>query len=92
MPAPKVLGPLYVGENARIGSNAVVVKDVPSGATVVGIPRSCCRETRRECQGTAADIWRKNLVLMLMLVASDNPDPVAQCHWSDAGSHSLPGQ
>ena len=34
----KVLGPLYVGENARIGSNAVVVKDVPAGATVIGIP------------------------------------------------------
>jgi serine O-acetyltransferase len=34
----KVLGPIVVGENARIGSNAVVVKDVPSGATAVGIP------------------------------------------------------
>jgi len=34
----KVLGPIVVGENARVGSNAVVVKDVPPGATVVGIP------------------------------------------------------
>ena len=34
----KVLGPLCIGTNARIGSNAVVVKDVPDGATVVGIP------------------------------------------------------
>jgi serine O-acetyltransferase len=34
----KVLGPITIGENARIGSNAVVVKDVPDGATVVGIP------------------------------------------------------
>ncbi|MSR15131.1 MAG: serine O-acetyltransferase [Gammaproteobacteria bacterium] len=34
----KVLGPITVGENARVGSNAVVVKDVPEGATVVGIP------------------------------------------------------
>ena len=34
----KVLGPITVGDNARIGSNAVVVKDVPPGATVVGIP------------------------------------------------------
>jgi serine O-acetyltransferase len=34
----KVLGPLMVGDNSRIGSNAVVVKDVPDGATVVGIP------------------------------------------------------
>ena len=34
----KVLGGFNVGDGARIGSNAVVVKDVPAGATVVGIP------------------------------------------------------
>jgi len=34
----KVLGPILVGDAARIGSNAVVVKDVPPGATAVGIP------------------------------------------------------
>jgi serine O-acetyltransferase len=34
----KVLGPITVGRNARVGANAVVVKDVPSGVTVVGIP------------------------------------------------------
>ncbi len=33
-----VLGPFKVGDGARIGSNAVVVKEVPAGATVVGIP------------------------------------------------------
>lgn len=34
----KVLGPFTVGAGARIGSNAVVVKEVPPGATAVGIP------------------------------------------------------
>ena len=34
----KVLGPLTIGTGARIGSNAVVVKDVPPGATAVGVP------------------------------------------------------
>ena len=34
----KILGPILVGEGARIGSNAVVVKDVPTGATAIGIP------------------------------------------------------
>jgi serine O-acetyltransferase len=34
----KILGPILIGEGARIGSNAVVVKDVPAGATAVGIP------------------------------------------------------
>lgn len=34
----KVLGPFTVGDGARIGSNSVVVREVPAGATVVGIP------------------------------------------------------
>ena len=34
----KVLGGFTVGEGANVGSNAVVVKEVPAGATVVGIP------------------------------------------------------
>ena len=34
----KVLGPITVGAYAKIGSNAVVVKDVPPGATAIGIP------------------------------------------------------
>ena len=34
----KVLGAVNVGDDAVIGANAVVVKDVPAGATVVGIP------------------------------------------------------
>ncbi len=34
----KVLGPILIDDNARVGSNAVVVKPVPANATVVGIP------------------------------------------------------
>ena len=34
----KILGPLNIGSNSKIGANSVVVKDVPNGATVVGIP------------------------------------------------------
>lgn len=34
----KVLGPIEIGKDARIGSNSVVVKSVPAAATVVGIP------------------------------------------------------
>ena len=34
----KILGPITVGAHAKIGSNAVVVKDVPEGATAIGIP------------------------------------------------------
>jgi len=34
----KVLGPITLDDNVRVGSNSVVVKDVPEGATVVGVP------------------------------------------------------
>ena len=34
----QVLGPIKIGARARIGANAVVTKDVPEGATMIGIP------------------------------------------------------
>ena len=34
----KILGPIKIGDNVVIGANSVVVKDVPSGSLVVGIP------------------------------------------------------
>lgn len=41
----KILGGFTVGDDARIGSNAVVVKEVPAGATVVGIPGRIVEES-----------------------------------------------
>lgn len=34
----KLLGPIVIGDHAKIGANAVVLKDVPAGSTAVGIP------------------------------------------------------
>jgi len=34
----KILGPLTIGENSKIGANSAVIKDVPADSTVVGIP------------------------------------------------------
>jgi len=34
----KILGAITIGEHARVGANAVVIRDVPAGATAVGIP------------------------------------------------------
>lgn len=34
----KLLGPIHIGEGVRIGANAVVLCDVPAGATAVGVP------------------------------------------------------
>lgn len=47
----KILGPFEVGEGSRIGSNAVVLKEVPAGATVVGIPARVvrCRDANQRC-------------------------------------------
>jgi serine O-acetyltransferase len=42
----KVLGGFLVGAGARIGSNAVVVKSVPAGATIVGIPGKIVEDPR----------------------------------------------
>ena len=47
----KVLGPFTVGENARVGANAVLLREVPAGATAIGIPARIITETsaqRRE--------------------------------------------
>jgi serine O-acetyltransferase len=43
----KILGPIHIGDNAKIGSNAVVVKDVPAGATAAGIPARILDEERK---------------------------------------------
>lgn len=48
----KILGPVAVGDGAKVGSNAVVVKDVPSGATAVGIPARIIDENAKS--GTEA--------------------------------------
>ncbi len=34
----KVLGAVWIGDDAQVGANAVVVKDVPTGAVAVGVP------------------------------------------------------
>ncbi|KEH99235.1 serine O-acetyltransferase EpsC [Clostridium massiliodielmoense] len=34
----KILGPINIGDNSKVGANSVVLKDVPEGSTVVGIP------------------------------------------------------
>lgn len=46
----KVLGPIVVNDGAHIGSNAVVVRDVPAGATMVGIPGRIAGSPERDRQ------------------------------------------
>src|SRR6185312_4543812 len=51
----KLLGPIVVGDNAKIGANTVVVEDVPPGATVVGNPGHLVRVEGKRVDGPDAD-------------------------------------
>jgi serine O-acetyltransferase len=73
----KVLGPLMIGENARIGSNAVVVKDVPDGATVIGIPGRIVSNPQDSTQ-TERLKTAKKYGFDAYGVSNDNPDPVSK--------------
>ncbi len=51
----KLLGPIAVGDGAKVGANTVVVEDVPSGATVVGNPGHPVRVEGKRIEGPDAD-------------------------------------
>jgi serine O-acetyltransferase len=55
----RVLGPITVGSNVQIGANAVVVRDVPDGVVVVGIPGEIRRPKVDQASIDAVDpaIW-----------------------------------
>ncbi|MEE2731152.1 MAG: serine O-acetyltransferase [Pseudomonadota bacterium] len=76
----KVLGPITISENARVGSNAVVTKDVPAEATVVGIPgRIICKDSDADC---AREQQRQAMASKMGFDAygmtPDMPDPIAR--------------
>jgi len=51
----KILGPVQIGDGAKVGANAVVVHDVPPACTVVGIPARPIRNTEGNSDGTIAN-------------------------------------
>ena len=46
----KLLGPITVGDGAKIGANAVVLEDVPAGATVAGVPVRIVKRGEDSCK------------------------------------------
>lgn len=72
----KVLGPITVAAGARIGSNAVVVKDVPANATVVGIPGRIVQKESNETEERRRAIAQK-IGFDAYGTSQDMPDPVA---------------
>ncbi|MGB3724312.1 MAG: serine O-acetyltransferase [Glaciecola sp.] len=78
----KVLGPIVIGENARVGSNSVVVKDVPTNATCIGVPGRIImpkKDEAKEEHGTNGKRHKiaKKYGFDAYAIADDNPDPVA---------------
>jgi serine O-acetyltransferase len=72
----KVLGPIQVGDGARIGSNAVVLKPVPPGATVVGVPGKLVERPQGE-QAERRAATAKKIGFDAYGATRDAPDPVA---------------
>lgn len=74
----KVLGPIEVGDGARIGSNAVVLKPVPAGATVVGVPGHVFARSRsKEGPNEHREAIARKMGFDAYGTTSDMPDPVA---------------
>jgi serine O-acetyltransferase len=72
----KVLGPIEIGDDARIGSNAVVVKSVPPGATAVGVPGRLI-QAKREGKNAHRKVIAEKMGFDAYGVSKDAPDPVA---------------
>ncbi len=69
----QVLGPFRVGDGARIGAQAVVLKEVPDGATMVGIPaRPVGREPGRDAPHPSEPIFAP------YGFTGEIPDPIAR--------------
>lgn len=75
----KILGPITMHSGARVGSNSVVVKDVPADTTVVGIPgRQVAAQTSDNQEKSARrSAMAKKYGFDAYAVSPDNPDPVA---------------
>ena len=70
----KILGPILIGDGAKIGSNAVVVRNVPAESTAVGIPARIVTSDdrdRREAQAT-------KMGFSAYAISSDMDDPMVQ--------------
>ncbi|MBD9357427.1 serine O-acetyltransferase [Methylomonas albis] len=72
----KVLGPIEIGDGARVGSNSVVVKSVPIGVTVVGIPAHIV-DAKAKQEQARRDAMAQKIGFDAYGATSDMPDPIA---------------
>lgn len=69
----KILGPITIGKGSHVGSNSVIVKNVPAHSTVVGIPGHVVTDKERK---TTRDTLADNIGFDAY-AAADMPDPVS---------------
>ena len=74
----KILGPFTVGEGARIGSNAMVTKEVPPGTTMVGVLARPVVRSKRRAPSDATKAIAKKLGFDAYGLTHDMPDPVSR--------------
>ncbi len=73
----KVLGPITIGAGARVGSNAVVTKDVPEGVTVVGIPGRIIRKATTQEEKERSEMAAR-IGFDAYGMTDEMPDPIAR--------------
>ena len=79
----QVLGPITIGKGGKVGSNSVVVKDLPANATAVGIPARIVNDKKvvdefNSPSKAERDKVAKKYGFDAYAVSPDNPDPVAK--------------
>ncbi|MCG8378740.1 MAG: serine O-acetyltransferase, partial [Proteobacteria bacterium] len=72
----KILGPITIGEGSRVGCNAVVVKDTPPGATVVGVPGHVVVKRDDEDKSAQREAMAKRIGFDAYAESKDMPDPI----------------
>src|SRR5690554_2194717 len=80
----KILGPFSVGAGAKVGSNAVVTKEIPAGATVVGIPGKIVKRADPDVSEALSvdparrEAMRQKFGFDAYGISEDMPDPMAR--------------
>lgn len=74
----KILGPIVIGRGVKVGSNAVVVKDMPDEATVVGVPGRIVSSEHSQRERSAKEKIAKKIGFAAYGASAASPDPEAE--------------
>jgi serine O-acetyltransferase len=71
----KIVGPVSIGTNCRVGANAVVVSDIPSGTTAVGVPAKVIQRRESGDSGKVESGEKLEAYRLLQTAASGSGEP-----------------